>query len=201
LRALWNLSAGAIPLIDAQRRRLAKLKRARHRISPSWPGEGAKCRRRGCGAASHHPLMPAQAGIQPWIPAIGVRKHAVLWTATRGDERRLSQRFTFQTANSTSQKSFKHQVFKHQVFQTHVRHHPYCLARPRVGPSSRCPPSKMRGMARQGAQPLFFVCPHSLSEIRGAAWRADQDTLARSGLICGRLPSGAGPRFSWPSAM
>ena len=37
-----------------------------------------------------------------------------------------------------------------------MRHHPYCLARPRVGPSSRCLPSKMRGMARQGAQPLFL---------------------------------------------
>ena len=40
--------------------------------------------------------------------------------------------------------------------QTAMRHHPYCLARPRVGPSSRCLPSKMRGMARQGAQPLFL---------------------------------------------
>ena len=88
--------------------------------------------------------------------------------------------------------------FSNSQAQTIVRHHPYCLARPRVGPSSRCLPSKMRGMARQGAQPLFFVCPHSLSEIRGAARRATRTSLRTSGFICGRLPYGAGPRFSWP---
>jgi hypothetical protein len=79
-----------------------------------------------------------------------------------------------------------------------VRHHPYCLARPRVGPSSRRLPSKMRGMARQGAQPLFLMCLHSLSEMRGAARRATRTSLRTSGVICGRLPYGAGPRFSWP---
>ena len=56
----------------------------------------------------------------------------------------------------------------------------------------------MRGMARQGAQPLFLMCPHSLSEIRGAARRATRTSLRTSGFICGRLPYGAGPRFSWP---
>jgi len=70
-----------------------------------------------------------------------------------------------------------------KVFQANMRHHPCCLARPRVGPSSRCLPSKMRGMARQGAQPLFFVCPHSLSEIRGAARRATQTSLRSLGLL------------------
>jgi hypothetical protein len=64
-----------------------------------------------------------------------------------------------------------------------MRHHPYCLARPRVGRSSHRLPSKMRGMARQGAQPLFFVCPHSLSEIRGAARRATQTSLRSLGLF------------------
>ena len=83
---------------------------------------------------------------------------------------RMSQ-FNFQTAN-----------FNSQVFQTAMRHHPYCLARPRVGPSSRCLPSKMRGMARQGAQPLFLMCPHSLSEIRGAARRATRTSLRTSGV-------------------
>ena len=67
--------------------------------------------------------------------------------------------------------------------QTAMRHHPYCLARPRVGPSSRCLPSKMRGMARQGAQPLFLMCPHSLSEIRGAARRATRTSLRSPGLF------------------
>jgi hypothetical protein len=64
-----------------------------------------------------------------------------------------------------------------------VRHHPYCLARPRVGPSSflLLSPANARGMARQGAQPLFFVCPHSLSEIRGAARRATQTSLRSLG--------------------
>ena len=36
-------------------------------------------------------------------------------------------------------------------------------------------------MARQAAQPLFFVCPHSLSEIRGAARRATQTSLRSLG--------------------
>jgi hypothetical protein len=70
-----------------------------------------------------------------------------------------------------------------QPIKPPMRHHPYCLARPRVGPSSHYLPSKMRGMARQGAQPLFFVCPHSLSEIRGAARRATQTSLRRLGLF------------------
>ena len=76
--------------------------------------------------------------------------------------------FTFQTANQTAN-------------QTPMRHHPYCLARPRVGPSSLCLPSKKRGMARQGAQPFFLMCPHPLSEIRGAARRATQTSLRSLG--------------------
>jgi hypothetical protein len=42
-------------------------------------------------------------------------------------------------------------------------------------------PQKMRGMARQRAQPLFFVCPHSLSEMRGAARRATRTSLRSPG--------------------
>ena len=38
-------------------------------------------------------------------------------------------------------------------------------------------------MARQGAQPLFFVCPHSLAEIRGATRRATQTSLRSLGLL------------------
>ena len=67
--------------------------------------------------------------------------------------------------------------------QTAMRHHPYCLARPRVGPSSLCLPSKMRGMVRQVAQPLFFVCPHLLSGIRGASRRATRTSLRSPGLF------------------
>ena len=76
-----------------------------------------------------------------------------------------------------------------------MRHHPYCLARPRVGPSSRCLPSKMRGMARQGAQPLLLMCPHSLSEIRGAARRATRTSLRTSGFICGVFLAAPGRAF------
>jgi hypothetical protein len=87
--------------------------------------------------------------------------------------------------------------FSNSQAQTAVRHHPYCLARPRVGPSSHCLPSKRRGMARQVARPLFFVCPHLLSEIRGASRRATQTACAVRAYLR-RLPYGAGPRFSWP---
>src|SRR5262249_56116027 len=55
----------------------------------------------------------------------------------------LFLRFTFQTANEPPK-----------------RHHPYCLSRPRVGPSPSsllAPLDNTRGMARQVAQPLFFV--------------------------------------------
>ena len=38
-------------------------------------------------------------------------------------------------------------------------------------------------MARQGAQPLFFMCPHSLSEIRGATRRATRTSLRSPGLF------------------
>ena len=81
-----------------------------------------------------------------------------------------------------SNSQFQSANFK-QPIKPPMRHHPYCLARPRVGPSSHCLPSKKRGMARQGAQPLFFVCPHSLSEIRGAARRATQTSLRSPGLF------------------
>src|SRR5215467_2261318 len=71
-------------------------------------------------------------------------------------------------------------------------------SRPRVGPSflsSSRPSPKARGMARQVAQPLFFVAALPL-ESTGASRRATQTSLTPSGLICGRLPYGTGPRFS-----
>jgi hypothetical protein len=96
----------------------------------------------------------------------------------RGDERKLSQRFTCQTAK---------------------RNHPYSLSRPRadLSPSRFLTLGKARGMARQVTQPLFLMCPHSLSEIRGAARRAIRTGLRTSGSICGRFSYGTGPRFSW----
>ena len=78
-----------------------------------------------------------------------------------------------------------------------MRHHPYCLARPRVGPSSRCLPSKMRGMARQGAQPLFCVPAFPLGNT-GRRSARHPDKLAHVRIYLRRLPSCAGPRFSWP---
>ena len=93
-----------------------------------------------------------------------------------------------------SNSQFQSANFK-QPIKPPMRHHPYCLARPRVGPSSHCLPSKMRGMARQGAQPLFFVCPHSLSEIRGAARRATQTSLRSPGLFAGVFLPAPGRAF------
>ena len=76
--------------------------------------------------------------------------------------------------------------------QTAKRHHPYCLARPRVGLSpslSSLPSAKLRGMARQVAQPLFFLCPCSLSRTRGASRRAitASSFRHRAALFAGRL--------------
>ena len=70
-------------------------------------------------------------------------------------------------ASQITDSHFKQPSLKQPIFQTAMRHHPYCLARPRVGPSSRCLPSKMRGMARQGAQPLF-LCARIPSRKYGA---------------------------------
>ena len=57
---------------------------------------------------------------------IGVRKHAVLWTAMPGHD-----------AEGVACASVQPPVFHVQLSNSHARHHPYCLARPRVGPSSR----------------------------------------------------------------
>ena len=145
-----------------------------------WPGMTAE---RQYANATHHPASAIQHSLMAGHsrPKDGVLSHAYVPASQITDSHFKQPSSNSQTANQTAK-----------------RHHPYCLARPRVGPSSRCLPSKMRGMARQGAQPLFFVCPHSLSEIRGAARRATRTSLRTSGFICGRLPYGAGPRFSWP---
>ena len=108
----------------------------------------------------------------------------------RGDERNVVH-----IPKRMSDSIFKQPISNSQVFQTNMRHHPYCLARPRVGPSSHCLPSKMRGMARQGAQPLLLMCPHSLSEIRGAARRATRTSLRTSGFICGVFLAAPGRAF------
>ena len=102
----------------------------------------------------------------------------------RGDERNVVHIPKRMSDSIFKQPISNSQVFQTaKVFQTNMRHHPYCLARPRVGPSSHCLPSKMRGMARQGAQPLLLMCPHSLSEIRGAARRATRTSLRSLGLL------------------
>ena len=130
----------------------ARHKACNARRPHGWPGMTAE---RLCANATHHPASAIQHSLMAGHsrPKDGVLSHAYVPASQITDSH-------FKQPSSNSQ------------FQTAKRHHPYCLARPRVGPSSRCLPSKMRGMARQVAQPLFFVCPHSLSEIRGAARRA-----------------------------
>ena len=118
-----------------------------------------------CGTASQHPLMPAHsrpkdgvlshayAGIQHWIPAF-----AGMSGGCRSD-------LLFKQPSSNSRASSP-------VLFGEAPGRPVF---PFVSPQN------MRGMARQGAQPLFFVCPHSLSEIRGAARRATQTSLRSLG--------------------
>jgi hypothetical protein len=128
---------------------------------------------------------------------IGVRKHAVLWTAMPGHD-----------AEGVACTSVQPPVFHIQLSNSSARRHggsrksrvssPVLFGEAPGRPVFRLSPLKDEGMARQGAHPLFFVCPHSLSEMRGAARRATRTSLRTSGFICGRLPYGAGPRFSWP---
>ena len=91
--------------------------------------------------------------------------------------------------------------FSNSQFKPTKRHHPYCLARPRVGPSPflLLSPQNMRGMARQVAQPLFFQCPCSLSKTRGASRRAitASSLLRRAALFVDRLSCSPGfPRLA-----
>jgi len=86
------------------------------------------------------------------------------------------------------------------TFQIAKRHRPYCLSRPRVGPSStlRLSPSPKRGDWRAKWRNHCFCVPAVPLETAGRRSARHPDKLAPSGLICGRLPYGAGPRFSWP---
>ena len=116
----------------------------------------------------------------PAFAGTGSGGHPALDPRVRGDERRLSQRFTCQTAKSCSQvlqPSFLQPSLQYKQASSPVLFGE-APGRP-VFPSVS--PQKMRGMARQGAQPLFFMCPHSLSEIRGAARRATQTSLRSLG--------------------
>ena len=76
-----------------------------------------------------------------------------------------------------------------------MRHHPYCLARHRVGPSSRCLPSNDEGDGAPRGAAIVIVCPQSLSEPRGAARRAIRTGLRTSGFICGVFPPAPGRAF------
>ena len=124
------------------------------------------------------PLVPAKAGTQSC--------ETVLDPRLRGDERNV---FTFQTMPCLSNS---------QVFQTAMHHHPYCLARPRVGPSSvlsLLPLAKRGGWRAKGRNHCSLMCPHSLSEIRGAARRATRTSLRTSGFICGVFLAAPGRAF------
>ena len=90
-------------------------------------------------------------------------------------------RFTFQTANQPAK-----------------RHHPYSLRRRvRRSPlwSLALPLKNMRGWRAKWLNHCSFV-PRSLSRTRSASRRATQTSLRKSGVICGRLPYCAGPRFA-----
>jgi len=76
-----------------------------------------------------------------------------------------------------------------------MRHHPYCLARPRVGPSSRCLPSNDEGDGAPRGATIVIVCPQSLSEPRGAARRATRTSLRSPGLFAGVFLTAPGRAF------
>ena len=86
------------------------------------------------------------------------------------------------------------------TFQTAKHHRPYYLSRPRVGPSSFSSfvPSPKRGGWRAKWRNHCYCVPAAPRETAGRRSARHPDKLAQSGLICGRLPYGAGPRFSWP---
>ena len=83
------------------------------------------------------------------------------------------------------------------TFQTAEHPHPYCLSRPRVGPSStlRLSPSPKRGDWRAKWRNHCFCVPAVPLETAGRRSARHPDKLAPSGLICGRLPYGAGRAF------
>jgi hypothetical protein len=83
------------------------------------------------------------------------------------------------------------------TFQTAEHPHPYCLSRPRVGPSStlRLSPRQSEGTGAPSGATIVFVCPQSLSRPRGAARRATQTSLRRLGLFAGVFLTAPGRAF------
>ena len=79
-----------------------------------------------------------------------------------------------------------------------MRHHPYCLARPRVGPSSRCLPSNDEGDGAPRGATIVFCMPAFPLGNAGRRSARHPDRLAHVRIYLRRLPSCAGPRFSWP---
>ena len=59
-------------------------------------------------------------------------------------------------------------------------------------------PSPKRGGWRAKWRNHCYCVPAIPRETAGRRSARHPDKLAQSGLICGRLPYGAGPRFSWP---
>ena len=118
---------------------------------------------------------------------IGVRKHAVLWTAMPGHD-----------AEGVACASVQPPVFHVQFSNSHARHHPYCLARPRVGPSSLCLPLKDEGGWRARRRNHCSLCARIPSRKYGAPLGAPPRQACAVRAYLRRLPSCAGPRFSWP---
>ena len=79
-----------------------------------------------------------------------------------------------------------------------MRHHPYCLARPRVGPSSRCLPSNDEGDGAPRGATIVFCMPAFPLGNAGRRSARHPDRLAHVRIYLRRLSSCAGPRFSWP---
>ena len=109
----------------------------------------------------------APVGIQPWIPAF-----AGMSGGCRSDLLVKQPSLAAKSCSQVLQPSLQYKQASSPVLFGEAPGRPVF---PFVSPQ------KMRGMARQGAQPLFFVCPHSLSEIRGAARRATQTSLRSLG--------------------
>ena len=80
------------------------------------------------------------------------------------------------------------------------QHHPYCLSRPRVGPSSFSSfvPSPKRGGWRAKGRNHCFCMPAFPLGNTGRRSARHPDRLAHVRIYLRRLPSCAGPRFSWP---
>ena len=163
------------------------IKRAAPSSCPGMPSKGRR---------ASHAYVPAMTGEG--------RTALTAFNQTRAFPIYLSNS-QFPTANFQTAMSFKQPCLSNShVFQTAMHHHPYCLARPRVGPSSRSPSSPPRQSegdgAPRGATIVLCVPAFPLGNT-GRRSARHPDKLAHVRVYLRRFPCCAGPRFSWPSVM